>query len=198
MRGCGSIANLLISNRLERPARDRCMICVKARVAVERRGHADIHTCVGFATVGPQSQADRVAGESQASRSRGRSRCGSHRKQPTRPRPGPGPVELPEKPFPRDQTLQPARPPRATFRTASLAEGTLEPCAKMTIPLRIATMSIATYAKKTLGGAGRHGDGWTCRTGCRPDRCGKSGHIVGAVLGGLVFSIAAPRMGRAA
>ena len=66
----------------------------------------------------------------------------------------------------------------------------------MTIPVLTATMSIARYVKKTGGGAGRHGDG--CDLSASAVALMGAGNlaiILGAALGGLVFSIAAPRVG---
>src|SRR5580700_11631804 len=71
----------------------------------------------------------------------------------------------------------------ATVTTAWLAEGTLDPCAKMTIPVHTATMSIATYVKRTGGSAGRHGDARTCRPGDRSDGGGELGDHCGGGRG---------------
>src|SRR5579862_472003 len=72
----------------------------------------------------------------------------------------------------------------ATATTAWLADETLEPCAKMTIPQLTATMSIARYVKKTPGSAGRHGDGGFSRPGVRFDGRGQPGHLGGRRAGG--------------
>jgi hypothetical protein len=80
-----------------------------------------------------------------------------------------------------------------------LADRTLDPCAKMTIPLLTATMSITRFMIKTILVA-LVGMGMGGMVGLLVDLLGVGNLAIflGAALGGLVFSFAAPRIGRLA